>query len=323
MRLRPVDQCATDLPLTFANRTMTTHMTKHQRSADLSVGAAMSTPTICLRMEACGLSETGDVRPHNEDRFLVDGALGLAAVADGMGGHLSGEIASSQTLAALARSLATPVHPSVTVPAADPDATEVDVRWRSSALLRRAVNDANATVFQENCARGHGEGTGMGSTLTGLQFVPALGVIVSFHVGDSRLYRYRDGTLIQLTRDQTAYQVALESGASGALPPSNLLLQAIGPAAEVAPDLACHALNDGDLFLLCSDGLHGWVPHGRMDALLAGAGDLHEACTALLGLARQYASRDNVTALLVRFAAAPAPAEKKVQSVASDRSGPA
>lgn len=293
---------------------MPTPEQQHPARSDTGPAAAAES----LRLHACGLSEAGQVRAHNEDRFLIDSALGLVAVADGMGGHQAGELASSRTLAVLAEALADPANAGGPDAAPDPDATEVDLRLNSTVRLRRAVMHANTLLFQENCARGQADGKGMGSTLTGLLFLPALGAIASFHVGDSRLYRYRDGELVQLTRDHTAYQLALESGASGVLPPTNLLLQAIGPAPDVAPDVACHALHAGDLYLLCSDGLHGWVPHAQMAAALAAAHDLHEACGGLLDLARRYASRDNVTALLVRFAAAP-PAERKSDGAASDR----
>lgn len=278
-----------------------------------------------LRLDACGLSEAGQVREHNEDRFLVDAVHGLAAVADGMGGHLAGGLASSRTLAALVESVGAPSDPGAgacaNAQAHDPDATEVDLRLHSAVRLRRAVLHANTLLFQENRARGQADGKGMGSTLTGLQLLPALGAIVSFHVGDSRLYRLRDGVLVQLTRDHSAYQLALESGAAGELPPPNLLLQAIGPAPEIAPDVACHSVQANDLFLLCSDGLHGWVPHARIAQALAGATDLRDACAELLGLARRYASRDNVTALLARVAV-DAPA-KKIDGCASEAPGPA
>jgi len=255
-----------------------------------------------LTMQACGMSEAGAVRARNEDCFVVDAALGLAAVADGMGGHMAGEVASNGALAALVRSLADSAAAACAGGAAgDPDATELDLRWDSTVRLRRAVEQANALLYEENRARGHADGDGMGSTLTGLQFLPALGAFVSFHVGDSRLYRWRDGILAQLTRDQTAYQLALESSAPGELPPRNLLLQAIGPAPAVAPDFACHEVCAGDLLLLCSDGLHGWVPHAEIAALLRREDSLPAACAGLVELAGRHASRDNVTVLLARF----------------------
>jgi len=280
-----------------------------------------------LAMQACGMSEAGEVRAHNEDRFVVDDALGLVAVADGMGGHMSGEVASSGALAALAGSLAdsragNQDWPPAGDEAGDPDATDLDLRWNGAVRLRRAVESANALLYEENRARGHADGDGMGSTLTGLQFLPALGAVLSFHVGDSRLYRYRDGVLVQLTRDQTAYQLALESGAPGELPPRNLLLQAIGPAPAVAPDFDYHEVRAGDLLLLCSDGLHGWVPHAEIADLLRHEEQLHAACAGLLALSRRHASRDNVTVLLARFDEAGAHIDaKNIAARASSRPG--
>ena len=249
-----------------------------------------------------GLSETGPIRRHNEDRFLVDTALGLAAVADGMGGHRAGAQASTDTLAALQAALAAPGNDDVAPQ--DPDATAVDARWRHIIRLQQAITQANAALYRRNRAHGRADGQGMGTTLTGWQWLPALAAIVQFHVGDSRLYRYRDGVLCQLTRDHTAYQLALESAAVGALPPQNLLLQAVGPAPSVTPDIALHAVYAGDLLLLCSDGLHGWVPHAELQQALDDAGsDLDAACAHLVALAKLHSSRDNITAVLARFAA--------------------
>lgn len=251
-----------------------------------------------------GVSDTGDVRRHNEDCFLIDPELGLAAVADGMGGHLAGEVASADALAALHAYLAArrkDLHARRHETASDPDATSLNPRWRSMAALLRAVERANAAVYGANRERGHTDGSGMGCTLTGIQAVPGMDAVVAFHVGDSRLYRCRDGVLLQLTRDQTAHQLALEAGTPGPLPPQNLLLQAVGPASEVVPDIALHDLLPGDLLLLCSDGLHGWVPHAEMEQLLGQSGaSLETLCVQLVALAKHHSSRDNITALLAR-----------------------
>lgn len=256
----------------------------------------------------CGRSDTGAVRRHNEDRFLVDEALGLAAVADGMGGHRLGAVASADALAVLREAIAaapTPVPPDAAWPEDDPDDTAIDRRWQQAGVLQRAVERANAALYDENRARGHADGQGMGTTLTGWQWLPALAAILVFHVGDSRLYRYRDGALVQLTRDQTAYQLALERGGAGALPPQNVLLQAVGPTARIEPDIAPHEVRAGDLLLLCSDGLHGWVPHAELQAQLAAAqarpGALDALCADLVALAARHGSRDNVTAVAARF----------------------
>lgn len=252
-----------------------------------------------------GLSDTGDVRAHNEDDFLIDRALGLAAVADGMGGHMAGEVASAGALAALHAYLAAAPGLPPAAPdddAADPDATAVNQRWRHTAALLHAVERANAVLYAENRERGHADGSGMGCTLTGIQTLPGMDAFVAFHVGDSRLYRHRDGVLTQLTRDQTAYQLALESDAPGALPPHNLLLQAVGPAAVVTPDIALHAAQKDDVLLLCSDGLHGWVPHAELEQLVGQSSvPLASLCGELIALAKRHRSRDNITAVLLRF----------------------
>ncbi|WP_363496977.1 PP2C family protein-serine/threonine phosphatase [Burkholderia sp. LMU1-1-1.1] len=274
-------------------------MTTHE---DAPPATARSMPA---RTEFHGLSDIGDVRRHNEDSFLIDTALGLAAVADGMGGHLSGGIASAGALASLHACLAgAPALRGATEegPGRDPDATAINQRWRHTAVVTQAVDRANATLYAANQARGHADGAGMGSTLTGVLLLPETRSLIAFHVGDSRLYRYRDHALELLTRDQTAYQLALESGAPGPLPPQNLLLQAVGPAPAVTPDVQLFDCRAGDLLLLCSDGLHGWVPHAELAQSLAQPDvRLEEACASLIALAKQHGSRDNITALLARI----------------------
>jgi serine/threonine protein phosphatase PrpC len=260
--------------------------------------------------EIQGTSDTGTVRRHNEDRFLIDAALGVAAVADGMGGHQAGAVASTTALAVMHELLAqAPAGADSADNAdnhADPDRTTVDRRWQAVRTLAHAVGQANAALYAQNRTRGHADGQGMGTTLTGWQWLPDAAAVASFHVGDTRLYRYRDGVLAQLTRDQTAYQLALEQGGAGALPPQNVLLQALGPLASVAPDIVLHDVRAGDVLLLCSDGLHGWVPHAMLQETVAGAptaaGALGTLCADLVALATAYGSRDNVTAVAARFA---------------------
>jgi serine/threonine protein phosphatase PrpC len=247
------------------------------------------------------LTDTGTVRAHNEDAWLIDRALGLAAVADGMGGHHAGARASAGALAALQAYLSVPPD-QVRAAVSDPDATTLDGRWRQAVALREALGHANAALYAENRQHGRADGTGMGCTLTGFQLLSGRAAFTLFHVGDSRLYRYRAGALVQLTRDQTAYQLALESGAPGALPPPNLLLQAVGPAAQVTPDIALHDVRPQDVLLLCSDGLHGWVPHAELAEVLARHDTpLPALCTDLVARAKTHGSRDNITALVARF----------------------
>jgi protein phosphatase len=265
------------------------------------------TPSIYHRLafgSAYGLTDVGLVRQSNEDNFLIDAGLRLVAVADGMGGHDGGEIAAHLALSALRGSLlaADPFRCTLPPPGTqlDPDATWQDEHMCAVLAVHQAVDHANGQVYGANVRNGHGEGAGMGTTLTGFwQWMPD-GPLAVFHVGDSRLYRYRGGELAILTRDQTLYQQALEAGASDGLPPRNLLLQAIGPTAAVAPDVKVCAPQAGDLYLLCSDGLYGNTPHGAIAQALerASAQSLDACCEALVALAKAHGSRDNITAVL-------------------------
>jgi len=255
---------------------------------------------------AFGATDVGLVRKSNEDNFLIDPEIGLIVVADGMGGHEGGEIASASAIIAVRdhiRSVIAASH--ADAPSAltdhDPDATWSDRTMPAVITLFDAVELANARLHAENLADRYGEGCGMGTTLTGLWQYLDRGRLVVFHVGDSRLYRYRDGKLALLTRDQTLHQQAIEAGQVDNLPAGNLLLQAIGPSATVKPDVRSHLYQAGDLYLLCTDGLHGKVPRGAIEDIMknTGANQLQQACADLIALAKQHGSRDNITALLL------------------------
>jgi serine/threonine protein phosphatase PrpC len=256
---------------------------------------------------AYGATDIGPVRDTNEDNFLIDETLGLAMVADGMGGHAGGAVASAATLAQLRTYLAQHAPAlahagAVDTTSADPDATWPDPATGAKRVLQAAVAHANASLYAQNCAQGRRHG-GMGATLTGFWQPPGASRLVTFHVGDSRLYLLRGGVLEQLTRDQTMYQQAVEAGMSEHLPPRNLLLQAVGPAPSVTPEVRAHLAVPGDVLMLCSDGLHGSVPHGEMEKVLAGAaaGNLAERCAQLIDMAKQYGGRDNITVLVALF----------------------
>jgi protein phosphatase len=265
------------------------------------------TPSIYHRLafgSAYGLTDVGMVRDSNEDNFLIDPELRIVAVADGMGGHDGGEVAAHLALSSLRASLlhADPFRCALPAPGTtvDPDATWQDEHMCAVLAVHEAVDHANDEVFGANVRNGHGEGAGMGTTLSGFwQWMPD-GPLAVFHVGDTRIYRYRAGELAILTRDQTLYQQALESGACDGLPPRNLLLQAIGPTAAVAPDVKVCEVRRGDLYLLCSDGLYGNTPHGAIAQVLerASAQSLDACCEELVALAKAHGSRDNITAVL-------------------------
>jgi serine/threonine protein phosphatase PrpC len=261
---------------------------------------------------AFGMTDVGTVRPSNEDNFYIDRELGLLAVADGMGGHEAGEVASSDALIALARFIrdsATRVagesiadfKPS----AYDPALTHPHEQWTSSTsaamtTLHHAVEFANQQMYRTNRDNLHVDGGGMGTTLTGIWQPAPDGPQFVFHVGDTRLYRYRQGKLTQLTRDQTMYQKAVDAGILYNLPGRNLLLQALGPSSGVRPDLRMQTTEPGDLYLLCSDGLHSACDDEQLASILGDATDLESTCATLIDTAKRNRSRDNITVVLLQ-----------------------
>jgi protein phosphatase len=215
-----------------------------------------------------------------------------------MGGHEGGEIASREALELLCEYL----HEAPGGLAGDPDATWPGASVATAGRLLAALEFANTRLYAANVARDHADGMGMGTTLTGMWQPIPRGPAFVFHVGDSRLYCWRDGAMAQLTRDQTLYQQALDLGAPEPLPPRNLLLQALGPTPTVRPELTTRPMAAGDVYLLCSDGLYGDSAPEEIAAILARAGDgnLDACCADLVAMARRDGGRDNITALLLR-----------------------
>lgn len=297
---------------------------------------------------ACGLTDIGPVRHRNEDNLLIDVTLGLAAVADGMGGHGNGDLASASALLALQQFLLdhqafmqlpggpalAGASPATSLPdhfhglaGPGPTARPANLKhtgedWSDPSmpaigLLHHAIAHVNTRLYDMNLACGRGDGDGMGCTLTGIWRMPEPAQpsssrrslsktreetpLLVFHVGDSRLYRWRIGELEQLTRDQSFCQQALDAGLSSHLAKSNLLLQAIGPAATVSPDIRAITAMPGDTLLLCSDGLHGPVPPAEIANVMAAVQELNlpDYCASLVKLAVQRGGRDNITALLL------------------------
>lgn len=263
---------------------------------------------------AYGISDVGLVRPDNEDNFLINETMCLLMVADGMGGHEAGEIASAGALTAIREhlqgALEAEADADVTLPghlarkaltaAHDPDATWTDETTPAVGAVFDAIEFANQKLYAKNVDREMADGGGMGTTLTGLWRPSASSPAIVFQVGDSRLYRYRAGELTQLTRDQSLYQQAIDAGMIDNLPKRSILLQAIGPAMHIKPDVKTYAIEAGDLFLLCSDGLHGSVAHaGIHDVLSTAAADgLESACRRLIALAKADGGPDNITVVL-------------------------
>ena len=203
-------------------------------------------------------------------------------VADGMGGHAGGALASELAVNAIAEALA----------AVDSN-TESDGRVpRQAAALVSAVGAANDAV--RRAADAHDRYADMGTTVVAMRFCPRKGRLYVTHVGDSRCYRLRGGKLRQVTLDHT--MTAL--GVTG--PAAHHLSRAVGTRDQVEPDLVVLRPELGDQYVLCSDGLTRMVSDDAIATVIAGALDVEEAADELVRVANARGGKDNVTAIVVR-----------------------
>lgn len=232
-----------------------------------------------------GHTDVGQVRARNEDALLQLPLRGVAAVADGMGGHAAGDVASRIAVDVM-------------------DDRTVDMGTDAATALVEAIRAANDAILR--AARADVELQGMGTTLTALRVHPEEGCVIA-HVGDSRAYRWRDGVLEQLTRDQTWVQEQVEAGTISRErardhPFSSILTGALGIEDQELDiqvlELECRP---GDTFLLCSDGLIARLTDDELLAVLEGhPGDLDAAARALVDAANEAGGPDNITVALVR-----------------------
>jgi protein phosphatase len=274
-----------------------------------------------VRVEFGARSDVGRARPVNEDHFVVirrsrqqEALLGnvslaglptapdeafLLALADGMGGAAFGEVASTLAL----RLLWELGHRSTQWIMKFDQRDEEDLRQRIAAMAESVHG------FLLERARSNPAWAGMGTTLTA---VYTMGLdAVTAHVGDSRAYHYRQGTLQQLTQDHTLAQELIKSGISAAeaAPYRNILTKCIGgPAAESSEVHQTYLrLQDGDRLLLCSDGLTDLVTNEEIAGVLAEQSRSQDACDVLVNLALERGGRDNVTVLVAAYSAAAPP----------------
>ncbi|MDQ0036418.1 protein phosphatase [Variovorax boronicumulans] len=256
-----------------------------------SLGASLFSNRPALCWEYAALTDTGRVRAHNEDAVHVDPALGLAVLADGMGGYKGGEVAS-----AMAVSL---VHASFGrwFAQGGPQAPARVVR----RALQAATDEANASILHAGTTQEALQG--MGTTLV-LAAFQAQRVLVG-HIGDSRCYRLRNNKLELLTRDHSLRQQQLDAGAITAeealsSPTRNLVTRAVGVEAQVLLEMHEHSARPGDLYMLCSDGLSEMVTDAQLFTLLEHDAGLQKKAQLLVAIANDNGGRDNISVVLAR-----------------------
>jgi protein phosphatase len=253
-----------------------------------------------MRFGFSGLSHVGMVRGANEDAFLLLPEEGLFCVADGMGGQAAGEVAARIAVEEMAEFFRLTGRD---VEATWPFAEERARSYGENRLLA-GMKLANLRIFER--ARADQGLQGMGTTLVCASFDGAGRELLVGHVGDSRAYLLRGGSLSQLTEDHSllndilrARQLTPEEIA--AFPHKNVILRALGMHESVDVDLRRLELREDDLLLLCCDGLTGPVPDSRIAEILrAGRGDLRRAAQALVDAANSAGGPDNVTCVLAQ-----------------------
>ena len=252
-------------------------------------------------IRACGVSDAGRVRKSNEDRYISDPSLRLFAVADGMGGHKAGEVAAQLAIDAISGFVSRSENDNdVTWPYGIDDSLSFD-----GNRLRTAICLANRRVFR--AAESSDDYGGMGTTIVGLLVSGAQAAIGS--VGDSRVYRLSAGRLLQVTTDDSwaatilAQDPSLKPEDIAQHPMRNVLTNVLGGRATVDVHVTEHTLRDGDTLLLCSDGLHGVLDIPALQDIMQKAPDVNAAAQTLVDTALERGTRDNVTALVVRYEA--------------------
>lgn len=251
-----------------------------------------------MRVESHGVTDVGLKRSHNEDHFACDDELGLYLVADGMGGHAAGEVASHSAIKAIQEFIGR-------------FCTEDDLTWpfdldpdlnRTENALRISIRLANGQVCQQ--ANEKEEYNGMGTTVVGLIVYGKKATVA--HVGDSRLYRLRNASLELLTLDHSWVNEQLRNNIITEEEAKNhrwrnVITRALGNKADLEVEMNAFDVESGDIYLICSDGLSGMIPDKDLRRIMLEHIDsLPEACDALIARANANGGMDNITAVAVR-----------------------
>src|SRR5438067_394138 len=250
-----------------------------------------------MEIKSHGLTHVGKQRQHNEDAFLVADKAKLYLVADGMGGHAAGEIASRIAVDSISEFILHTKEDDGTWPHAYDEHYK-----RSTNRLMAAVRMANTRVLE--AMRKDARLRGMGTTVVAC--MADADTMSVAHVGDSRAYLIRDKKLSRITSDHSWVFEQVQAGMlteaeAEKHPLRNVITRALGGALQVTPDASEIECHSGDVYLLCSDGLTGMVPEDENLRVVTGSdGEVEKACKDLIDAANERGGLDNVTAVLYR-----------------------
>jgi PPM family protein phosphatase len=248
-------------------------------------------------LEVATATDPGMVRSHNEDSMGTDAEIGLAVLADGMGGYNAGEVASGIAVAMLTTEMKQALENN------DPHALDASGETLAEKFVRENSAKANAAIYQT--AKSQPQYSGMGTTLVVALFFDNRMTVG--HIGDSRLYRLRGEAFEQVTRDHSLLQEQIDSGMitkeqARYSQNKNLVTRAVGIDPEVETEIHTYAVEPGDIYLLCSDGLSDMVQdediHSTLSTLQS---NLPLAAKQLVQLANDSGGRDNISVILVRI----------------------
>jgi serine/threonine protein phosphatase PrpC len=240
-----------------------------------------------VQFSCAARTDVGIVRSGNEDNYLMLADRGIFIVADGMGGHAAGEVASEMAVRLISRDLGTV--------RGFPD-DEIAER------MRQSIRAANAAIYERTLTE-HDK-RGMGTTATALVLLPNRYLIG--HVGDSRAYRLRDGVFEQVTKDHSYVQEQVDAGLltpeqARVHPYSNVITRCVGANQDVIPDTYSGDLRPGDVVLLASDGLTGMLEDEHIHKILEAPGGPQEWVDAMINDANRRGGLDNITAIIVKI----------------------
>jgi len=244
---------------------------------------------------ASGISDPGRVRSENEDAIILDEAGSFMLLADGMGGHERGAEASRTALKVIHEYLQPEMLQEKLMDITEVEGVSSEIVCLST-LVGEAVDDANAVLYSRNQEAQLKKY--MGTTVVGLVPETVGEYMLWFHVGDSRLYRWRDAKLECLTTDHSAYAEWVNQGRQGAKPSKNIITRAIGPNVASAAEIGWEKWQQADIYILCSDGLTDMITDEQIVDILNSGKSVDDTVARLVEAAMNAGGKDNTSVIV-------------------------
>lgn len=238
-------------------------------------------------MEIFAKTHTGMVRDNNEDFFVYDDNLNFFVVADGIGGHNAGEVASELACSIILDNLKKHYD---------------DYSDKLPLILSKSIEKANKAVYMKSLENDKFEG--MGTTIT--LGILSDNIVYAAHVGDSRMYKLNEGKIEQVTRDHTLVNELLKNGSitteeARVHPQRNIITKAVGSSEKLIVDIFELEVEEGNVLLLCSDGLTDTTTDEEILDIINASSDYDDACERLVNKANNSGGADNITVMLVKI----------------------